>query len=109
MNIVKEAKYLLCGLSALIDETRLNIVICESENKLRYEKEKYEKEIIKRITHSNNNKTMFGRGGGIIWRNNRPFKGYSARVIILIGLDESSLAYKELFPCTVYGAKIFML
>ncbi len=109
MDIVTEAKYLLCGLPALINERTLNIIVCNSHDRMRFEKEQYEASILKIITHSNVNKTIFKNGGEIIWKNGGIMRGYSAPIVILIGLDKNSKEYNDLLPCTKYGTKIYTL
>ena len=109
MDIATEAKYLLCGLPALISERTLNIVVCSSRDRIRFEKKLYEDLIRDKITFSSYNKTIFKNGGEIIWKSGGIMRGYSASIIVLIGLDENSKEYSDLLPCTKYGKKLYIV
>lgn len=109
MDIVTKAKYLLCGLSVLIDEKTLNIIICDSQERTRFEKKQYEDLIKNKIRFFGYNKTIFKNGGEIIWKSAGILRGYSAPIVILIGLDKNSKEYKDLESCVNYGTKIYTL
>ena len=49
MDIADKAKYLLCGITDIINEKTLNLVVCESYNRMLYEKEKYEEMVFEKI------------------------------------------------------------
>jgi len=109
MDIANKAKYFLCGMADIINEKTLNLIVCESYNKMIYEKEKYEEVVFEKIKQSNIDKTVFKRGGIVLWKSKSSvLRGYSPSIVILIGLDKNSEEYKQLSPNIMFGSKIYL-
>jgi hypothetical protein len=108
-DIVAEAKHLLCGISYFINEKTLNVIICNSRNRMHYEKEEYESMARNNIIYSTSDKTIFSKGGVIFWRCSGTSMYYTANIFILLGLGKNSKEYKSISSYIPHYVKVFII